>query len=344
MKKSVLIVIFSLGLLLFGCGSAGESPESETLAGNASRIEISDIRNENASEAEIFEIRNETASELLNENLPVTVVKEIHTEVVQGGPYGEISITVPEGWKFKTCPMDSDDLTYGMYGIHFYPDGVKEGFIELAYVDSFGVCGTGLETESITIAGDTANMGTYDYHEYWDFISFGEKHKGVVAQTYLVKDWWGEYGDQVLDILETLSFEPDVKEGGAYIYSTESNIEKLGLFFSLKNITPTGATLVFNQHYTDSPEGELIYGDDFVMEQKVNGNWEEAPIGVEGDYGFHDIAYTIENGDITESELDWEWLYGELAPGEYRIKKSVLDIVENGKNDKYTVCAYFILN
>lgn len=323
MKKSVLIVIFSLVLLLFGCGSAGESPENET-------------QSENAFEAEISEIQEA--------DLPVTVVKEIHTEVVQGGPYGEISISVPEGWKFKTCPMDSDDLTYGMYGIHFYPDGVKEGFIELAYVDSFGVCGTGLEEESITIAGDVANIGTYDYHEYWDFIAFGEKNKGIVAQTYLVKDWWGEYGDQVLDILETLSFDPDAKEGGAYLYSTESNIEKLGLFFSLKNITPTGTTLVFNQHYSDASERELIYGDDFVMEQKVNGNWEGVPVVVEGNYGFHDIAYIIKNGDITESELDWEWLYGELAPGEYRIKKSVLDTVESGDNDKYMVYAYFVLN
>ena len=80
------------------------------------------------------------------------------------------------------------------------------------------------------------------------------------------------------------------------------------------------------------------------MEQKVNGNWEEVPVVVEGNYGFHDIAYIIKNGDITESELDWEWLYGELEPGEYRIKKSVLDTVESGKNDKYVVYAYFILN
>lgn len=336
MKKSAVILVFSLGLILFGCRSTGELLESGAQTGNASEAAISGIRNETISEV--------GTSEIQEADLPVTVETEIHTEAVQGGPYGEISISVPEGWNYETCPMDSDDLTYGMYGIHFYPDVASEGFIELAYVDSFGVCGTGLEEESVTIAGDTASIGTYDYHEYWDFISFGEKHKGIVAQTYLVEDWWGEYGDEVLDILETLSFDPNVKEGGAYIYSAESNIEKLGLFFSMKNITSTGTTIIFNQHYADSSEKGLIYGDDFVMEQKVNGNWEEVPVVVEGDYGFHDIAYIIKNGDITESELDWEWLYGELEPGEYRIKKSVLDTVESGKNDKYVVCAYFILN
>lgn len=60
---------------------------------------------------------------------------------------------------------------------------------------------------------------------------------GIVAFTYCVDNWWSEYGNQTLDILDTLSFDQDIKEGGAYVYSEESRIEEIGLSFSLKNIS-----------------------------------------------------------------------------------------------------------
>lgn len=46
----------------------------------------------------------------------------------------------------------------------------------------------------------------------------------------------------------------------------------------------------------------------------------------------------------SEHELDWEWLYGSLASGTYRIQKSVTDFRATGDYDKYTVYAEFILN
>lgn len=36
-------------------------------------------------------------------------------------------------------------------------------------------------------------------------------------------------------------------------------------------------------------------------------------------------AYTINMNDITEWEVDWEWLYGELPFVNYRIGKEVMD-------------------
>ena len=74
------------------------------------------------------------------------------------------------------------------------------------------------------------------------------------------------------------------------------------------------------------------------------GKWTAAQIVLEGDYGFHDIAYTIATENTTESELNWEWLYGELPPGEYRIGKNVMDFRGSGDYDQYMVYACFILN
>lgn len=263
--------------------------------------------------------------------------------VTQRGPYGEISVMLPDGWKYEAFPMDSEELINGDYGIHFYPDSAAEGFVEIAYIDSFGVCGTGLAQENAEIAGSPAGIGTYDGHAYWDFVSFGGQNDGVVALTYQVEDWWDTYGDAVTGILDTLTFDREKKEGGAYVLRQESENQEIGLYFSLKNVSAAGATLVYNQFDADAPTGELQDSEFFIIERCRDGEWEEVPVIVEGDYGFHDIACNIPKEEITERALNWEWLYGQLAPGEYRIGKSILDFRKTADYDKYTIYAYFIL-
>ena len=81
-----------------------------------------------------------------------------------------------------------------------------------------------------------------------------------------------------------------------------------------------------------------------MIEVLKDCEWEEAPIPIEGNYAFHDIGFNLPCENISEKEVDWHWLYGELAPGEYRIGKSVLDLIESGNFDKYMVYAHFILN
>lgn len=265
-------------------------------------------------------------------------------DAVQGGPYGKISLSIPAGWDFEACPVDSGRLLYGMYGIRFFPENVEEGCLEIAYVDSFGVCGTGLETAEADIAGNPVSIGTYDGHEYWDFICFQGDCEGIVAFTYSVDGWWEEYRGQIMDILDTLSFHSLEREGGAYVYHEESEDDLIGLSFSLKNISPTGATLIFNQYDPDAPTGELDFGEDFVIEAFNNGKWEEVPVAVEGNYAFQAVAYMIAKGESTETGLDWKWLYGELPAGEYRIKKEIHDFRGTGDFDKHTVYARFVLN
>ena len=141
-----------------------------------------------------------------------------------------------------------------------------------------------------------------------------------------------------------VQFDKGDKEGSAYVYNEESQISEIGLSFSLRNISPTGATLVFHQYNADAPKGELMFGEAFVIEVKKNDEWEKASISIEGNYGFNSIAMMIESESITQTKIDWEWLYGELGPGEYRIGKSVTDFIESGKYDEYMVYAHFILN
>lgn len=335
MKRSCLSTLLIFSLFFGMCSCKGVSGTAS--ADGLSQVEAHGSGYDGSNGEEISQVQAEES------NFSGSV-EESYVDITQGGPYGRISVSLPAGWEFELFPMDSEGLLSGMYGIHFYPENVAEGYIELAYCVPFGVCGTGLESETATIAGNPVGIGTYDGHEYWDFISFQEDYEGIVALTFSVEGWWAEYSGQVLDILNTLSFQPSEREGGAYIYHAESEIDTLGLSFSLKNISPTGATLVFNQYDPDAPTGELEFGDDFQLEILNSGKWEEVPVVIEGNYGFNAIAYIISSGECLEKELDWEWIYGELAAGEYRIKKTVHDFRETGNFDKYDVYAHFVLN
>lgn len=327
MRNLAIILILSMGLALSGCGSAvPEQPEAP---------------DENHLEAGKVGFHEEEDPADNEEEIPAE--ETVGMSVEQGGPYGRISIALPEGWQYVAYPVDSDDSFYGLYGIQFYPEDVEEGHVRVMYIDSFGVCGTGLVEKTATVAGKSASVGTYDNNEYWDFIAFNEDYKGIVAMTYFVDDWWDEYGDQVSDILDTLVFEQSVKEDSIYVFDRESENDEMGLSFSLKNISPTGATLVFRQFDEDAIAGELIYGDAFMLEQLKDGEWVSVPVVIEN-YGFNDIAHIIFPGDTAETELDWEWLYGGLAPGEYRIGKSVMDVTEAGGHDESMIYAHFILN
>lgn len=381
MKKRNMILALALGMILGGCGSrvdagtgtavksgkeTGIQNESDLNAENQGKSEAgtaglekggepADGSEEAAGNAGASDNGDESGgssggpSDSAGESSPNDTEEEQNketaaTEVTQGGPYGEISLRVPDGWKYETFPMDGEELVSGDYGIHFYPESAAEGFIELAYINFFGVCGTGLQEETVNLAGGPANIGTYDGHEYWDFISFREQNDGMVALAYSVEGWWEEYGDDVMAILDTLTFKPDVKEGGAYIFKNESEKLEIGLSFSLEKISPTGAVLVYSQFDGKAPTGELQDGADFVLGQYRDGKWEEVPVVVEGAYGFNSIAYMIPKEEVTKRELDWEWLYGQLPAGEYRIGKTVMDFRETADYDNYVIYAYFILN
>ncbi len=339
-KNTVKFILLSLLLTEIFFAGCGKTASPELPEKNGIETSLSEHSDENASESAIPESSSENAAS----SAITSTETSTDTVVLQGGPYGKISLSIPDGWRYETCPMDSGQTDYGLYSIRFYPEAVTDGYITLNYIDSFGVCGMGLATKKATVAGKPANIGTYDNNIYWDFITFQDDCEGIVALTYFVDDWWETYSDQVMDILDTLSFDSAAKEGGAYLYNNEYDLDQIGLSFTLKNISSTGATLVFRNYDADAPTGDLEYGDDFLLEIQKDGVWEEAPIPLEGNYAFNSIAYAIPTEGSSEQELNWEWLYGTLTPGTYRIKKSILDFRESGDYDKYTAYAQFILN
>ena len=58
---------------------------------------------------------------------------------------------------------------------------------------------------------------------------------------------------------------------------------------------------------------------------------------------FHDIGYILKAASSTKVEIDFEWLYGRLEPGKYRVVKDFIDSREPGDYDKYWYMSEFTI-
>ncbi len=275
-------------------------------------------------------------------DIPDDIINE--DRVTADGPYGEISVILPKTWTAEAAPVDSDKMMYGLYGLILKPEGVLDGQIELFCIDGFGVCGTGLETKELTIAGNTAYMGTYDDHEHWDYILIKREKPEIVAQHTECDLWTDEMWDEALSILDTLRFDEEKTEGGIGQYIPESEDVTIAVMMSVSHVTPTGLTVHFTQ-YDKRDCGELIYGEGYHLEVLNGDTWEDVPTIIE-DWGFNDIVYTIPAEVEAEMEINWEWLYGKLSPGTYRITKILTDSSRNDPNvmiPAYPLTAQFMI-
>lgn len=117
----------------------------------------------------------------------------------------------------------------------------------------------------------------------------------------------------------------------------EKKIEKVenpnwGITLTAENITPEGLTIKCTQS-AGEPTGELQTGSWYIVENwtKENG-WKEMPYVIEG-VGWTSEAWIIPMNDTCEWEVNWEWLYGSLPAGKYRIGKQIDDFRDSGNYD-----------
>ena len=114
-----------------------------------------------------------------------------------------------------------------------------------------------------------------------------------------------------------------------------------GLEISLKDVTRTGVTLMF-EHNGDVPEGELNTGQEYRLLEYKNQQWIPVEYAVDTENLCWDsAAYIINKNDKTEFEEDWSYLYGKLSKGTYAIEKEVLNWRAPGDYDKELYYAIF---
>ena len=117
--------------------------------------------------------------------------------------------------------------------------------------------------------------------------------------------------------------------------------ENWGITLTAENITPTGATIKCTQS-SGKPTGELQTGSGYIVENWTQENgWKEMPYVIDGEIGWTAEAWIIPKEDTVEWEVNWEWLYGELPTGKYRIGKEIMDFRASGNYDKAVYFAQF---
>lgn len=263
------------------------------------------------------------------------------TTVTQPGPYGSITLTIPDGWEYHECSAGDDALFGSSYGIQICPVGQK-GCVEIGYCDAFGVCGTGLEEKHETVAGADANVGYYDGSKIWSYVVFRGDNEKIVAETWDVDAWWNldatnllTYGDQVMQILDTLQYDASTQTGAIGVYDEDSGNDEIGVQTVIRKVSKTAATVEFMRH-DPQLEGEYMTGEYFSIEKKNGNQWEE--LDAKDDVAFKDIGIVIPQEDGVSHEYDWTDLYGELKPGDYRINVKVW-----AGNKEYVLSPHFLI-
>jgi len=120
------------------------------------------------------------------------------------------------------------------------------------------------------------------------------------------------------------------------IYETVDNLD--GVTMNAKNGTVSSTGLIVTLE--NNSDQQYVYGEEFMLEKEIEENWYQVPV-ITADYGFNDIGYNLASSEVEELAIDWDWLYGSLDTGKYRIVKGILDVREPGDYEKYFLTAEF---
>ena len=104
-----------------------------------------------------------------------------------------------------------------------------------------------------------------------------------------------------------------VDKDSAYLPTEIENVS-----IRIFDVSSSGATIILK----DTNEEPFLYGEWYSVEKYDGGQWTEVEPIIEN-YGFTMIGYIPDENDEVKFEINWEWLYGKLPEGSYRLIKSV---------------------
>ncbi|MCH5167052.1 MAG: hypothetical protein J1F35_04080 [Erysipelotrichales bacterium] len=108
------------------------------------------------------------------------------------------------------------------------------------------------------------------------------------------------------------------KENLINICSTKiDDLEGVSMTIKEGTLTRSGATIII----TDTTSRDNIYGSEFKLDKKENDRWQEMEIIFDGNYAWTSKGYMVDKNNKLEMNVDWEWLYGKLEDGKYRLVK-----------------------
>jgi len=103
--------------------------------------------------------------------------------------------------------------------------------------------------------------------------------------------------------------------------------------------TPIGAMLDVTNGFDD---GRIYFDKSFWLERYSGDTWEDVP-AIGSDSFLYD-THSLAARQILKITVYWDWLYGELPPGKYRIGKSFLHCADDGEDTQCDLYAIFNLD
>ena len=125
--------------------------------------------------------------------------------------------------------------------------------------------------------------------------------------------------------------------------SSDEKSNEWGIALEVENVTANGLTIVCN-HSGGENVVELSTGSYYVIQKLEKAGWVDVEyLPQEYDVTWTLNAWIIQQESTTKWDVNWEWLYGELSAGEYRIGKKIMNFRGTGDFDKAMVYADFII-
>ena len=93
--------------------------------------------------------------------------------------------------------------------------------------------------------------------------------------------------------------------------------EVANITMSISDVSSVGATVTI----TDTNNNQEMYGEWYEIEKEINGKWRK--IKTKEDAYFNLLGYLPDQNDQIIFHIDWEWLYGKLPAGKYRLLKEI---------------------
>ena len=213
----------------------------------------------------------------------------------------------PKGLSFRLSNNSGYDIKYGDGHSLYYKRGGYEG----SSGDEFYVLRSGKQQ---IIYADIYEIGFGEF-QYVVNIIIDPNNKAKAKEYIVVADFAIENTD-ISPSLTTVTMEVD-----------QDFASPIGIVINVTN----GLT-----------DGFLYYDKSFWIQRNVNGKWEDvAPIA--SNAFLNDTNFLGPRQKLSDS-IYWGWLYGELAPGEYRFGKSFLHRNKEGQDTQYDIYSTFSLD
>lgn len=241
-------------------------------------------------------------------------LEAIGCNYTQGDNYCEVSVS-EDGTTVYLHPLSERDMyVFDIPSGRLYKTNYNLDDITLfdGLVDNYDLAGSGDGFHSIQKVVFKTNDLTY----YGYLYAGGE---ATIRDLAYVED------DMVFSLFEAFDNESIVLEGVSMSVQKDS-------------VTANGAVVTL----LNKVDKDYQYGQEYFIQKYEDGRWYQVPYIID-DIGFEDIAYVLEKDSESEFTIDWNWLYGTLEPGEYRIVKDIMDFRDTGDYDVYTLTAEFAI-